>query len=158
MTQVIRKQILKNTVLFVCGFCMYISIEVLFRGYSYKLMGLLGGLCMCMIGGINNYISWDFPLFCQMTTGASIVTLFELIIGLADKYFWHIGMWDYSNMPMNFEGVICVPFFFVWMILSFFAIILSDAIEYYVFHEEQRPYYRGMFGKILFWLPERVCN
>lgn len=147
----------KNSVLFVCGFCIYITIEVLYKNSSHWLMGMLGGICMCIIGGLNNYISWDMPLIAQMITGASIITFFELIVGLADKYFWHIGMWDYSNMPMNFKGVICVPFFFVWMILSFFAIILSDAIEYYIFHEEQRPYYRSMFGKILFWFPERVC-
>lgn len=153
----LNKQLIKNATLFICGFCCYITAEVLFRGYSYKLMGMLGGICMCIIGGLNNYISWDMPLLAQMTTGASVVTIFELIIGLADKYYWHIGMWDYSHMPLNFDGVICVPFFFAWMFLSFFVIILSDAIEYYVFHEKQRPYYRGVSGKILFWLPIREC-
>lgn len=157
MKNSIREQLLKNSTLFICGFCMYITVEVLFRGYSYAAMGLLGGLCMCLIGGINNYISWDMTLLGQMTLGASIITFLELIVGIADKYYWYIGMWDYSYMPLNFQGVICVPFFFAWMFLSFFAIILSDAIEYYVFHEKQRPYYRGISGKILFWLPIREC-
>ena len=154
----IKEQIIKNVVLFICGFCMYITAEVLFRGYSYWSMGILGGLSMCIIGGLNNYISWDMPLFIQMIIGATVITFFELIVGLTDKLYLHIGMWDYSNMPMNFMGVICVPFFFVWMVLSFAAIILADAIEYYVMHEPQHPYYRSMYGKILFWLPERVCH
>ena len=34
------KKVYKNVILFIVGFCLYITIEVLFRGYSYPLMGV----------------------------------------------------------------------------------------------------------------------
>lgn len=38
------KKVYKNVILFIVGFCLYITIEVLFRGYSYPLMGVCAGL------------------------------------------------------------------------------------------------------------------
>lgn len=153
-----KKQIIKNCILFLIGFCTYITMEVLFRGYSYPLMGIAGGISLILIGGINNYISWEIPLFYQSIIGSSIVTFIELIIGLIDKFFLHIGMWDYSNIPLNFMGIICVPFSIAWIGISLIAIIVSDAFEYYVIHEKVRPYYKSIFGHILFILPERECK
>lgn len=54
-------------------------------------------------------------------------------------------MWDYSNLPLNYKGIICVPFMLLWMVLSFVGILVADAINYYVFDEEPAPYYK-LFG------------
>ena len=49
------------TMLYV-GFTTYITVEVLFRGYSFGLMGITGAICFFIIQGLNNYISWDMDI------------------------------------------------------------------------------------------------
>lgn len=53
------KKLYKNVILFIVGFCLYITIEVLFRGYSYPLMGVCAGLVVVVLDKINDHISWD---------------------------------------------------------------------------------------------------
>lgn len=72
-----------------------------------------------------------------------MVTIMELIIGtiFLDTNLLPV-MWDYSNLPLNFKGIICIPFMALWMILSFMAILVADSINYYVFDEKPAPYYK----------------
>ena len=140
-------KILKNIILFIVGFCSYITIEVLWRGYSYALMGVCGGLAIVILDKINNKISWDTDILLQGLSGSLLITLFELVIGeIALRTSLLPIMWDYSNVPFNFDGVICLPFSIVWLFISIVAIMLADAINYYVFHEHPKPYYK-LFGK-----------
>lgn len=150
-----NKKIYKNTVLFIVGFCLYITIEVLFRGYSYPLMGVCAGLAVVIIDKINDHISWDIDISVQCLLGMLIVTIMELVIGLIslDTGLLPI-MWDYSNLPLNFRGIICIPFMIVWFFLSFVAIIVADSINYYVFDEEPIPYYK-LFGRTIIKFKEK---
>lgn len=136
-----NKLLIKNLVLFIVGFCSYITIEVCFRGYSYPLMGIVGGIDFILIDKINDKISWNIDLIIQGIIGSAIVTLSELFVGLIDIYILHINMWNYSNMPFNFMGIICPTFSFIWFMLSIIAIFLADSINYYVFKELPIPYY-----------------
>ena len=63
-------------------------------------------------------------------------------------------MWDYSNLPLNFNGIICIPFMALWMVLSFIAILVADSINYYVFDEEPAPYYK-LFGHTIIQFKEK---
>ena len=49
--------------------------------------------------------------------------------------------WDYSDMPFNILGQVCLPFSALWVLLSALAIILDDYLRYWLYHEEQ-PHYR----------------
>lgn len=57
-------------------------------------------------------------------------------------------MWDYSNLPINFDGVICLPYSLLWILVSIIGIIVADAINYYVFKIMPVPYYK-LFGKTI---------
>ena len=154
-----KKFILRNAVLFCTGFCIYITVECLFRGYSFPLMGVVGGLAMIIVSYINDIISWDLPLISQCAIGGAVITAMEYFVGIADRLILHIHMWDYSNLPCSDSyGVINLFFFFIWCVLAAVGIILSDCITYYMLHDEQRPYYRSLTGNILFMLPTRECN
>lgn len=133
----------ENIVLFTVGFCLYITMEVLFRGYSFPLMGVCAGLVVILLDKINDYISWDIDILIQCTLGMLMVTIMELIIGtiFLDTNLLPV-MWDYSNLLLNFRGIICIPFMALWMVLSFVAILVADSINYYVFDEEPAPYYK----------------
>ena len=144
-----KRIILRNTILFLIGFCVYITIEVLYRGFSYPLMGLCAGIAIVILDKINDLISWDVDVLWQCLFGALLITLMELIIGKMFLAGYLPVMWDYSSVPLNYQGIICVPFSIVWMALSFVAIIAADAINYYVFKEKPVPYYK-CFGRVIF--------
>lgn len=154
----IKKYLFKNLILFFVGLCVYTTIEVWFRGYSYRLMGIVGGLIMIIEDKINDKISWDMPLIIQMILGGIIVTILELLSGEFALHILNIRMWDYTGQWMSMcDNLICPLFYFVWVILSGVAIILSDAINYYVIHTEQQPYYKRFNGTILYKMPKRIC-
>lgn len=151
----INKVLYKNSILFIFGFCVYITIEVLFRGYSNAVCGAMGGLAVVVLDKINDEISWDFDLFWQAVIGSLLITFMELVIGLISRYSSIIPvMWDYSNMPFNYKGVICLPFSIAWIFLSVVAIFLADAINYYFFNDSEQPHY-VLFGKFVFSFPAK---
>lgn len=145
----------KSAVLFITGFCLYITIEVLYRGYSYPLMGLCGGMAFVLIDKINNKISWDIDILLQGIIGSAIITAFELIIGELSLNGILSMMWDYSNLPFNYKGIICLPFSLIWIGISIVAVFLADTINYYFLDEDKEiPYYK-LFGKTILRFKEK---
>lgn len=134
------KQWLKIFILFLIGGFIYVAIELGFRGHSHWTMFLLGGLCFILIGGLNNYIPWEMSIIKQGIIGALIITSLEFIFGLVLNLYLNLGIWDYSNMPFNILGQICLPFSIAWFFLSLVAIFTDDWLRYVLFKEE-RPHY-----------------
>lgn len=132
--------IVKHIFLFLFGGIIYIGIELLYRGYSHWTMFILGGLCFVALGLINELIPWDMPLCLQMFIGGAAITILEYITGyiVNIKLGWDI--WDYSDMPYNINGQVCLPFFFVWIGISLIGIIVDDYIRYYFFKESKPKY------------------
>lgn len=56
--------------------------------------------------------------FTKCITGAVIITGLELILGIWFNIILKENVWDYSNMPLNFMGQICLPFSALWLIAS----------------------------------------
>ena len=120
------KLLSKYLFLFCVGAGLYISIELLYRGYSHWTMGVLGGISFVSIGLINEILSWKTPLLIQCLIGGCLITFYEFITGIILNIWLHLGIWDYSHMPFNILGQICLPFTLIWCILSLVAIILDD--------------------------------
>lgn len=149
------KIIIKNIILFAVGYCVYIAIEVTYKGFSYPLMGLCGGLALMIMDKINDYISWDIDIIIQGSIGSIIITFFELIIGEISLHTDFLPiMWDYSNVLLNFDGVICLPFSLIWIGLSIIGILVADTINYYIINIQPCPYYKCM-GKVVLKFRER---
>lgn len=134
------KQWLKIFILFLIGGFIYVAIELGFRGHSHWTMFLLGGLCFILIGGLNNYIPWEMSIIKQGIIGSLIITSLEFIFGLVLNLYLNLGIWDYSNMPFNILGQICLPFSIAWFFLSLVAIFVDDWLRYVLFKEE-KPHY-----------------
>ena len=145
----IIKSILKYLILFVFGGIVYYLIEMCWRGYSHWTMFLLGGACFVSVGLINNIFSWKMPLEIQAVVGAVLITLLELIVGLIVNVKLGWNVWDYSDLPLNFMGQICLPFSVLWCILSTIIIIVDDKIRYKFFNERS-PIYTTIIGKHIF--------
>lgn len=136
----------KNIILFIVGGSIYYIIEFLYKtfisfGNCHWSMFLLGGLCFLLIGSINENISWKEPIIIQGIKGSLIVTSLELVFGIILNVKLELDIWDYSNVPFNFMGQICLPFSIAWIFLSLFAIILDDYLRWKWFNEEKPHYY-----------------
>lgn len=137
------KNALKMIVLLIIGGTIYFGIEMLWRGHSHWSMALVGGICFIAIGAINEYIPWEMSMVQQSLIGACLVTGIEFIAGLILNVWLGLAIWDYSNLPFNIMGQICLPFFFAWIVLSAVAIVVDDYLRYWLFKEE-KPHYQLM--------------
>ena len=107
---------------------VYALIEIAFRGYTHPSMIIVGGLCGILIGLINDNTP-DMPIFYQCLLGSVIVTVIELISGYYLNIILQLNVWDYSNMPYNYLGQICLPFSMAWFLLSIPVIYLDDYLK-----------------------------
>lgn len=129
-----------NAVLFAIGGTIYYMIELIWRGYSSLPMVLVGGLCFLFCGSINEFLGWDMLIWKQMFICAVGITAIEFLSGYILNIVLGLGIWDYSNMPFNIIGQICLPFTVAWYILSLLAIVLDDHLRYWIFGEEKPRY------------------
>ncbi len=134
------KAVLKHAALALIGGCIYYAIEIAWRGHSHWTMAVLGGICFVLVGGINEYFPWSMPLALQGVIGAAIITALEFVFGIVLNVWLGLGIWDYSTMPLNVMGQICLPFTLLWVPLSVVAVVLDDWLRYWLFGEE-RPHY-----------------
>lgn len=118
----------KETIIFVIFGFLYICLELLYRGRTHISMFFVGGLCGVLIGLINDNTP-DIPLFYQCILGTTIVTLIEFISGCYLNIYLGLGIWDYSHVPFNFLGQVCLPFSIIWMLLSIPVIYLDDYLK-----------------------------
>ncbi len=139
-------------ILFVIGGGIYAAIEILWRGYTHWTMFLLGGLCFVIMGLLNEHVfPWRLSLPAQTLISAVTVTVFEFITGCIVNLWlgWHV--WDYSGLPFNLLGQICLYYTLLWIPLSVIGIILDDWLRYlfylilrgYLPHmqKRERPHY-----------------
>ncbi|MGN6715518.1 putative ABC transporter permease [Anaerocolumna jejuensis] len=135
------KKLFRALFLWAIGGSIYYAIEVLWRGHSHWAMFILGGLCFLLIGALNELYTWDMALISQMFISSLIITLLELITGLIVNIGLGWGVWDYSRMPYNFYGQICLLYTVLWFFLSLAGIILDDFIRWKWLGEE-KPHYK----------------
>lgn len=103
-------------------------------------MVLLGGLAFVLIGLINNIIPWKMKLQIQVILGTVIVTALEFVVGIIVNHWLGWNVWDYSNIPLNLMGQICLPYSLLWVPLVLIAIVADDYLRYFAFNED-RPHY-----------------
>ena len=68
-----------------------------------------------------------YDIICRSTHSA-IVTGAELVTGMILNVWLGLGIWDYSGMPFNYKGQICLPFSILWIFVSIAAIVLDCQI------------------------------
>lgn len=141
MISKIKYNLSKSVILWLIGGCIYVLLEILWRGYSHWSMFVLGGICFVTIGLINEVISWNMPLILQMLIGCGIITILEFITGCIVNIWLGWNVWDYSSLPFNLLGQISLWSSILWYFLSLIAIVLDDYLRYWLFNEE-KPHYK----------------
>lgn len=126
--EVFLLKIWKNTLLFLLGGAGYVCLELLWRGWSHISMFFAGGTCFLLLGGLEKAkprLPW--PL--RAIAGAGVITMVELLYGLLFNRSYSV--WDYRNLPFNFHGQVCLPFFLFWIPISLGGMLLyrmSDSV------------------------------
>lgn len=139
--------------LFFIGGKLYTLIEILWRGFTHWTMFILGGGCFVIMGLLNEYrFSWKDSLLKQSLISAVIITIFEFITGCIVNLWLGWAVWDYSNLPFNLLGQICLYYFLLWIPLSTVGIVLDDWIRYGLYlalhryfprmQKREKPHYR----------------
>ena len=139
----ILKRVIKYTVLFIAFSALYVWIEIMFRNRSDRSMMALSGVWGVTLGLLNNIIPWSMGLVQQgLIGGFLIVTPMEYFVG---KFLVNqdLSIWNYSNMPWNIDGQICLPFTLIWCIISVIVVVLDDYLRYFIF-DEKKPHYKIM--------------
>ena len=131
------KRIKKDLILFMMFGSFYVAIEILFRNKSDRSMFVLGGLCGVLIGLLNEWTT-NMSIKKQCLISAIIVTVLEFITGYIVNIKLGLGVWDYSRMPFNLCGQICLLYSVLWYFLSLVAIWVDDYLRYKLFGEEYK--------------------
>lgn len=118
----------KYPVLFCTGGAGYMLLELLWRGWSHGSMFLAGGSCFLLLGSLNKMPA---PLPVKAIAGAAVITSVELLAGLLVNRNYQV--WDYRQLPLSFQGQICLPFSLLWTVVSL------GGMGLYRFLERQLP-------------------
>ncbi len=135
------KRLMKYISLGAFGGLVYYLLENIWRGYSHWIMAVVGGMCFLIIGLLNELYKWKIALLSQMVISALIITLLEFVAGLIINLWLGLNVWDYSYMPYNIMGQICLLYSNLWFLISLPVILLDDYIRYWLFKEE-KPHYK----------------
>ena len=114
------------------GGVSYYLIELCWRGYSHWSMALCGALCFSCLYRLNACFQRRSVIW-RALLGACIITAVELIAGLLLNIGLGMRIWDYSALPLQFLGQICLPYSFGWFLLCFPISLLSRLIRRWVF-------------------------
>lgn len=134
-------RMIRPLVLWSIGGTLYVLCELVFRGRSHWTMFIVGGLCFWLIGLINEVIPWEMPVWQQCIIGAVIITTVEFIAGCIINIWLGWQVWDYSGLPFNVLGQVCLPFTVLWGFLAATGIILDDYLRYWLFGGD-KPHYK----------------
>ena len=117
-----------NIILFGLGAFGYGLIEVLWRGYSHPSMMVAGGISFSVFAQISEKLK-GVPLLYKCILGSLSVTTIELIFGTVLNLKLGLGVWDYSNIPLNLGGQICLLFSCMWGLLCVVAIPAAGIVS-----------------------------
>jgi uncharacterized membrane protein len=131
----------KALILFGIGGGLYLLIELLWRGYSHPAMYLVGGVCFVLVGLLNEWFKFEMSLLLQGVIATVVILAVEFTAGVILNIWLKLGIWDYSNLPCNLLGQICLYYAGAWYVLSIGGIVLDDSLRYWLFGEE-RPRYK----------------
>lgn len=106
---------------------------------SWTMLALAILLCI-PVERCGAELPWGVPLWLQALACAALVTAVEFAAGLVLNVWLGLGIWDYSPLPFNFMGQICLQFFFVWWGLCFVFIPVFDWMRWAV-EGGERPHY-----------------
>ena len=141
MTKTVFKETVKVIFLWLNLGIYYFAIEGLWRirsngGWANVLMILVGGLCGVVVGGINQIPAlYKLKVIVQALIGAAAILCVEFAAGYLFNIVLGLKIWNYSNLPLNIMGQVCVLYGVFWFLIAPFAIWMEDSMRFEFFKE-----------------------
>lgn len=101
-------------------------------------MFLVGGICFVLLGELEKWFP-ELPLLPRSVLGAMLVTTVEFSSGVYLNLVMKLNVWDYSAVPFNLLGQVCLGYFFLWIPVSGLGILLSLWLRHGLFRENVPP-------------------
>lgn len=117
-----------DMVVFLIGGVTYAMIEIMWRGNTHWTMVLLGGLCFLTLYKLFGYMS-NYSLLEKCVLGAIVITALEFVVGCIVNLVFHMNVWNYSRMPLNLSGQICILYSTLWGVLCIPINFIADKIR-----------------------------
>lgn len=130
----------KYIFLWAMGGCLYYSFELIFRSFSHWTMFVLGGSCFLFIYIQGKIVKWKDSIFIQVIRCIIFVTSMEFITGIIVNKWLDLNVWDYSRLPFQLFGQICLPFMIIFSGLCVLGILISSQLAHW-FYKEEKPHY-----------------
>ena len=115
----------ETALMFPIGALGYGLIEILWRGRTHPSMLMAGGICFVFFGKIGDKTKHLNP-FKKAIVGSCFITAIELIFGIIFNIILKKNVWDYSKIPFNFKGQICLLYSAFWGVLSLVFIPIAQ--------------------------------
>ena len=127
----------KELTIFTAGGLSYGLVELAWRSTTPISMFFVGGICFWLIGSIDEHGSTPSLIY-QSVLSCLIVTSVEFTSGVFINIVLGLNVWDYSALPYNVLGQICLPFSALWLLISVPAIYFEDFLRAKLFGERMK--------------------
>ena len=116
-------------IVYTIGFVGYSCIELLWRNFTHPSMSIAGGICFLSFHILNRRMN-KLSSVKKCFLGAVIITSVEFFFGCIVNIALNMHIWDYSALPLNLLGQICLPYFIVWFVITIPMLAVSNLIVY----------------------------
>lgn len=118
----------KRLYIFITGGFVYSALEVLYRGFTHWSMAVTGGVCLLLLYEVFTRMSY-LALWRKCLLGSLIITAAEFTAGNIVNLVLKWNVWDYSHIPLNLFGQVCLPFTALWFVLCIPAKLICDLLN-----------------------------
>lgn len=123
-----KPKAVKYFTVFVLGGLAYAGLELIWRSYTHWTMAVTGGVCAALLYYVSRHCK-SISLISRALIGCAFITLAELAVGLAVNRYFDWQVWDYSHIPFNFMGQICLAYSSLWFLLCIPVLYFLPRIE-----------------------------
>ena len=103
---------------FLLGGAVYVLLELFWRGHSHFSMFFAGGLAFLLLHGAFSGVGAEWPLLFKCLYGSIVITAVEFLSGALVNVRLRLNVWDYSFLPHNVYGQVCLRYSLLWGLLT----------------------------------------
>lgn len=123
------KSFYREVLIFTAGGLSYGAVELLWRQRTHWSMVLTGGACVLSLYKLyTRFPHLSLPEKCVL--GSLVITGIEFAVGCVVNLTLGLKVWDYSKMPFNILGQVCLLYSVFWGVLciplSFVCNLISN--------------------------------
>ena len=119
----------RDGLIFLTGCCAYPTLEMIWRGRTHYSMAIAGGVCLYLISKVCCEKLAHKPMTLRCIAASGIITAVEFTVGLIFNTWLGLNVWDYSTLPLNIWGQICLPYSLLWCALALPAMALCQVFD-----------------------------